>query len=138
MGSRRQIACGLVGVSLRLCSEDQQPVLCLQRGWGPDWRLRVTGRLLLALALCLTASAAGAQKNPDQMEWGPPPEGLPPGALLSVLSGDPAKPGLFTIRLRFPPGYKVMSITSRSSLGSCEAPVGRTSSSVGTRCKLRS
>ena len=73
-----------------------------------DWRWRVNGRLLLALALSLTASAAGAQKNPDQMEWGPPPEGLPPGALLSILSGDPAKAGLFTIRLRFPPGYKVM------------------------------
>ena len=63
--------------------------------------------LLLGLAALLAGSAANAQMNPDQLEWGPPPDGLPPGALLAVLSGDPAKDGLFTIRLRFPPGYKI-------------------------------
>jgi hypothetical protein len=66
------------------------------------------GLLLLGLALLVPAAGAEAQINPEQMEWGPAPEGLPEGALLAVLSGDPNKPGLFTIRLRFPSGYKIM------------------------------
>ena len=64
--------------------------------------------LLFGLAALLAALPANAQKNPDQLEWGPPPEGLPDGALLAVLSGDPGGQGLFTIRLRFPPGYKIL------------------------------
>ena len=64
--------------------------------------------LLFALTALLAGSAAQAQKNPDQLEWGPAPPGLPAGALASVLSGDPTKAGMFTIRLRFPPGYRVM------------------------------
>lgn len=45
---------------------------------------------------------------PDEMKWGPAPPGLPPGADIAVVSGDPSKPGLpFTMRARFPDGYKV-------------------------------
>ena len=65
--------------------------------------------LLLGLALLAAAAIpASAQLNPDQLEWGPPPDGLPEGALFAVLSGDPSKPGLYTVRLRLPPGYKVL------------------------------
>ena len=65
--------------------------------------------LVLGLAvLAAVAAPASAQKNPDQLEWGPPPPGLPEGALLAVLSGNPDAAGLFTIRLRFPPGYKIL------------------------------
>jgi quercetin dioxygenase-like cupin family protein len=46
--------------------------------------------------------------NPSAMKWGPAPPGLPSGAKLAVLSGDPGKEGMFTIRLKFPPGYRVM------------------------------
>ena len=63
--------------------------------------------LLLGLAALAAAIPASAQVNPDQLEWGPPPDGLPEGALFAVLSGDPSKAGLYTIRLRFPPGYKI-------------------------------
>jgi quercetin dioxygenase-like cupin family protein len=44
---------------------------------------------------------------PDQLEWGPPPPALPPGAQAAVISGDPTKAGLFTIRAKFPDGYTV-------------------------------
>ncbi len=64
--------------------------------------------LLLGLAVLAAAAPGQAQINPDQLEWGPPPEGLPEGALFAVLSGDPSKPGLYTIRLRLPPGYKIL------------------------------
>lgn len=46
--------------------------------------------------------------TPASIKWGPAPPGLPPGAEAAVLSGDPGKAGeLFTLRLRFPAGYKV-------------------------------
>ena len=64
--------------------------------------------LVLGLACGLPFCPASAQVNPDQLEWGPPPDGLPEGSLFAVLSGDPTKPGLFTIRLRMPPGYKIL------------------------------
>jgi quercetin dioxygenase-like cupin family protein len=43
----------------------------------------------------------------DELTWGPAPPGLPPGAQLAVLDGDPGKAGVFTIRGKFPDGYKV-------------------------------
>ena len=64
--------------------------------------------LFLGLSILAAAVPASAQVNPEQIEWGPPPEGLPEGALFAVLSGDPSQAGLFTIRLRFPPGYKIL------------------------------
>ena len=46
--------------------------------------------------------------NPDQVKWGPAPPSLPPGAQMAVLDGDPSKAGgQFTIRVKFPNGYKV-------------------------------
>ena len=44
----------------------------------------------------------------DELKWGPAPPALPPGAELAVVSGDPSKAGgAFTIRAKFPDGYKV-------------------------------
>lgn len=45
--------------------------------------------------------------TPADLQWSEPPPGLPRGAKLAVLEGDPDKKGQFTIRLRFPEGYKV-------------------------------
>ncbi|GAA4712752.1 cupin domain-containing protein [Sphingomonas lutea] len=64
--------------------------------------------LLLGITTLLISSAAPAQMNADQLEWGPPPAGLPDGALFAVLAGNPEQPGPFVIRLRFPPGYKIL------------------------------
>jgi quercetin dioxygenase-like cupin family protein len=45
---------------------------------------------------------------PEEMKWGPAPPGLPAGAELAVVSGDPSKEGLpFTMRAKFPDGYQV-------------------------------
>ena len=65
--------------------------------------------LLAGLAALAAASAAPAQQyNPGQLKWGPAPPSLPRGAQVAVLSGNPEREGMFTIRLRFPPGYRVM------------------------------
>ena len=41
------------------------------------------------------------------LKWMPAPPSLPPGAQVAVLEGDPMKSGPFTIRLRFPAGYRI-------------------------------
>lgn len=83
-------------------------------------------RILLLVGFLVTsgALAAGAQTKappkpqaaaggehtmltPDQLKWGPAPPSLPAGAQMAVLSGDPTKPGLFTIRAKFPDGWAV-------------------------------
>jgi quercetin dioxygenase-like cupin family protein len=64
----------------------------------------------LMLSLCaatIATGAARAQVMPVDLKWGPAPPGLPAGAQLAVLSGDPVKEGMFTIRLKFPAGYAV-------------------------------
>lgn len=64
------------------------------------------GRLLL-VSLLLVGSTAHAQTNNADVKWGPAPPGLPAGAQIAVLSGDPGKTGLFTIRLKVPANYAV-------------------------------
>lgn len=64
----------------------------------------------LMLSLCaasVAGSAASGQVMPNDFKWGPAPPGLPAGAQIAVLSGDPMKEGMFTIRLKFPAGYAV-------------------------------
>jgi len=82
--------------------------------------------LILTLPLALSLVAVAAQKkdaskkstesatseqhvvlNPADLNWGDAPPGLPAGAKLAVLAGDPNKKGLFTVRLQTPAGYKV-------------------------------
>jgi quercetin dioxygenase-like cupin family protein len=42
------------------------------------------------------------------VKWGPAPPGLPPGAQIGVLLGDPSKPGMpYVLRAKLPAGYKV-------------------------------
>ena len=41
----------------------------------------------------------------DAMTWGPAPPSVPAGAQAIVLYGDPAKDGLFVMRLKAPKGY---------------------------------
>jgi len=45
--------------------------------------------------------------KPADLKWGPAPPGLPPGAQVAVLSGDPGKTGMFVIRAKMPDGYTV-------------------------------
>ena len=52
--------------------------------------------------------AAHLVVTPDQVEWGPGPPSLPPGAQMAALEGERSKAGTpFTIRAKFPDGYRV-------------------------------
>jgi quercetin dioxygenase-like cupin family protein len=74
---------------------------------------------LLLAVLCYTAKsqdsanlmshngATHVMMNKDELKWMDAPPGLPAGAKVAVLNGDPSKEGLFTIRVMFPSNYKV-------------------------------
>jgi quercetin dioxygenase-like cupin family protein len=63
--------------------------------------------LILGLSASLATAAAAAPLNNADMKWGPAPAAFPKGARLAVLSGDPSKEGMSSIRLRFPANYAV-------------------------------
>ena len=73
--------------------------------------------LFSALALWLAFGIAADQHTKPagdmglfpaaEMKWGEGPPSLAKGAAMVVLEGDPAKEGLFTMRLRFPDGFVV-------------------------------
>jgi len=48
---------------------------------------------------------------PADMQWVDAPPGLPPGAKVAVIEGNPGKPGLFTMRGKIPANYKIMPHT---------------------------
>ena len=70
-------------------------------------------KIIFVFLLCagILVGQAGHQQNaftPRQIQWGPPPPLLQPGAQFAVLEGDPtASTGDFTIRLKMPAGYKI-------------------------------
>lgn len=71
-------------------------------------RFKSSALLMLAFT-AVTASAQTPAKSsaaPD-IKWGPAPAVFPAGAQMAVLEGNPGGTGLFTVRLRFPDGYKV-------------------------------
>lgn len=45
--------------------------------------------------------------NNNDIQWMDGPPGLPAGAKVSVLNGDPSKEGMFTLRAMLPANYKV-------------------------------
>ena len=90
--------------------------------------------LILTLPLALSLAAVAAQKKdaskgstqsatneqhvvftPGDLKWMDAPPGIPPGAKIAVLDGDPNKKGPFTVRLQTPAGYKVPPHTHPTS-----------------------
>jgi quercetin dioxygenase-like cupin family protein len=70
--------------------------------------------LIAAVAVAGVASTAPADTMaghtivpPQEIEWGPAPAVLPPGAEAAILFGDPSEEGLFVLRLKLPAGYSV-------------------------------
>ena len=69
----------------------------------------MANKLWLAAVLVLASGAASSQVNPNQLKWGPAPPGLPPGAQLAVLSGNPGAAGPFVPRFQ--------RVTARTGVG---------------------
>jgi quercetin dioxygenase-like cupin family protein len=81
----------------------------------PEEGTSMTRKALIAGALgwgMLSAAFAGEHAiQGDALKWAAGPPALPAGAQVSVLVGDPAKEGLYVIRLKFPAGYKIPAHT---------------------------
>lgn len=79
--------------------------------------MRLNTRLAaFSAAIILTIGATAAATRPDaapsdDFKWGPAPAIFPKGAQMAVLQGDPGSSELFTVRLKFPNGYKIPSHT---------------------------
>lgn len=61
--------------------------------------------LLLSISTLLVAGASGAEAK--ALKWMDAPPGLPAGAKLAVVSGDPGKAGPFKIQIKMPADYAV-------------------------------
>ena len=77
-------------------------------------RLSLATAVALAGISCAMVAASAQQAAPthiiipaDKIVWGPAPPTLPAGARAAVLYGDPAKDGLFAMRLKAPKGYVI-------------------------------
>lgn len=74
--------------------------------------MRYTTAAALVLVLVGGAATAAARANaqaasqPD-LKWGPAPAVFPTGAQMAVLQGNPGAAEPFTVRLRFPNGYRI-------------------------------
>jgi quercetin dioxygenase-like cupin family protein len=68
----------------------------------------MTAIALLTLVAGLAPAQAQAGDHPSpEIKWGPAPAVFPAGAEMAVLAGNPGGKGLFTVRLRFPAGYRI-------------------------------
>lgn len=66
-------------------------------------------RLALAVALLAIPALVHAQApvaSGAAVKWGPAPDFVPKTARFAVIQGDPSKSGVYTIRLRFPNGFR--------------------------------
>jgi quercetin dioxygenase-like cupin family protein len=54
-----------------------------------------------------STTSAHVMVAPADVKWGDGPPSLPAGAKAAVLEGDPAKAGLFTLRLQMPANYRI-------------------------------
>lgn len=58
-------------------------------------------------AAAMSAAVEHVMYTPADLKWADAPPGLPKGAKVAVLHGDPAAPGIFAMRIQLPSGYKV-------------------------------
>src|SRR6266508_972160 len=80
-----------------------------------EFQMRRSSLFVVAVAVIGTSALALAAEptkehkiiSPDEIKWSAGPAALPPGAESSVLYGDPAKEGLFALRLKLPKGYHI-------------------------------
>lgn len=70
-------------------------------------------KLFIALSLMIPCLSVAADEpdhvmmTPQQMKWGDAPAALPKGAKVTVLFGDPAVAGPFSMRIKMPAKYMI-------------------------------
>lgn len=78
---------------------------------GPDPRAPAASSAASSAAASAASRADSHGASPGELppgvSWGPAPAVFPRGAEMAVLQGDPGGTALFTVRLRFPDGYRI-------------------------------
>lgn len=78
--------------------------------------MRKTTLSLAAVLLAMPVGAAATQHGhrlvhtileANEVEWKAGPASMRPGAQAAVLYGDPSKEGVFVMRLKLPPGFRI-------------------------------
>jgi hypothetical protein len=77
--------------------------------------LSIGGALLSAVAAGQITEPGVMALTPSEMKWSPQGGLALPGMEQVNLVGDPAKPGPYTLRLKFPTGYKLAPHTHPDS-----------------------
>jgi hypothetical protein len=77
--------------------------------------LSVSGALISIVAVAQTTTRGVMALTPSEMKWSPQGGLALPGMEQLNLVGDPAKPGPYTLRLKFPAGYKLAPHTHPDS-----------------------
>ena len=72
-------------------------------------RALVSSIVVLMVAASSAATGQGPMTlfPPADVQWKDGPPSLPKGVRMAILEGDPTQPGPFTIRFRFPDGFRV-------------------------------
>ncbi len=70
-------------------------------------RYLTRGIALLAIVAAQGSAQGTGHAANAELKWGPAPAIFPAGAQMAVLQGNPGGTTLFTVRLRFPDGYKI-------------------------------
>lgn len=60
-----------------------------------------------SLAIGHAQGSAHVIQTPKEVQWGPAPPLVPPGASIAVLAGDPGKAAPYTVKLKFPANYAI-------------------------------
>ena len=67
----------------------------------------VAGLFMTGASVAMRAEHPHTGQNLKDANWSPAPPLLPKGAEIAVLDGDPTKPVLYAVRLRFPAHYAI-------------------------------
>jgi quercetin dioxygenase-like cupin family protein len=81
-----------------------------RRSWSA-----LLGALLATVAMAQTPAPGVMALTPSEMKWGAQGGMALPGMEQVKLVGDPTKPGPYTLRLKFPAGYKLAPHTHPDS-----------------------
>lgn len=74
-------------------------------------RIRVEDESWDARLMPMVSSTTPVYHPGESLTWVDAPPAMPPGLKMALLEGDPTKPGLFTMRIKFPAGSRIMPHT---------------------------
>lgn len=95
------LACGLLALCLSV------PIYTLAQDAKTDSTATPSSPAATTTPATPAAKSTHVMLTPAAIKWGEMPPAFRKGAQMAVLAGDPGAPGLFTIRIKMPAGYRI-------------------------------